>query len=116
MLSEDGDDVLREYFAWAEVNNPADVYYPHCDPVRRLRGSSVRSLMISDDEAAHVDRALCRLKCRAPEVHEVVLRYYQERRTLRWMEARGLGDRKALARQLAEGREYIVGFLTAATA
>lgn len=116
MLSEDGDDVLREYFAWSEVNNPADVYYPHCDPVRRLRGSSVRSLMISDEEAAHVDRALCRLKGHAPEVHKIIMLYYQQHRSVRWMESRGMGDRRSLSRRLAEGRQFITGFVSCAVA
>lgn len=116
MLTEDMDDLLRQYFAWAATQDPADLTYPHIDPVRRLLGSSVRSLSISDDEAQYIDRALCRLKEDNAEAHRLIVKVYRDHRTLRWLEARGEGERKTLARRVGEGREYLRGFLSGAAA
>lgn len=111
MLTQDTDELLRQYYAWSETNNPADIYYPHIDPVRRLRGGSVSALSISDEEAQYIDRALCVLKTDNPDTHWVIEQVYRYRKTLRWLERRGRGDRRALARQAADGREFVRGFL-----
>jgi hypothetical protein len=114
MLTEDIDQLLHDYFAWAASQNPADLTFPHINPVRRLLGSSVRSLSISDDEAMWIDRALCRLKVDNAEAHRLIAKVYEDRRSLRWLEDRGEGDRKMLARRVAEGREYVRGYLSGA--
>jgi hypothetical protein len=116
MLTEDMDELLRQYFAWAAMQDPADLTYPHIDPVRRLLGSSLPSLHISDDEAQHIDRALCRLKADNADAHQLIIKVYRQHRTLRWLEARGEGERKTLARRIAEGREYVRGYLSGAMA
>lgn len=111
MLTDDMDELLRQYYAWSNINNPADIYYPHRDPVRRLRGSSIPSLSISDDEARHIDRALCCLKAEIPAAHVIIVSMYRDRRTLRWLETQGFGDRKTLARIASDGRQFVMGFL-----
>ena len=116
MLTEDMDELLRQYFAWAATQDPSDLTYPHVEPVRRLLGSSVRSLSISDDEARYIDRALCRLKQDNADAHRLIVKVYRDHRTIRWLEARGEGERKTLARRVAEGREYVRGFLSGVAA
>ena len=116
MLTDDTDELIRQYYAWSSTQDPADIGYPHSDAVRRLRGGSVRSLLISDEEAEHVNRALCRLQEDAPDVYLIVRKHYRDRRTILWMEKRGMGGRKRLAKMLAEGRQFVRGYMCAAVA
>lgn len=111
MLTDDVDQVLHEYFRWARANCPSDVTFPHSDPMARLRGSSVPSVQMSDDEAAHVDKLICHLRDCEPELHKVLMWVYADRKTLRWLAARGRGSRVTLARQLGEARQFIRGGL-----
>jgi hypothetical protein len=66
---------------------------------------------LSDDEALQIDRALNYLKQENPDAHRLIRRVYGEHKTVRWMEARGEGDRRAMARLLGEGREFVKGVL-----
>jgi hypothetical protein len=111
MLIEDMDEVMHEYFRWAATNSPDRIGYPSVEIVARLRGSVVSSVALSDDEALHIDRALNYLKQENPGAHRLIRRVYGEHKTIRWMEARGEGDRRAMARLLAEGREFVKGVL-----
>lgn len=111
MLSEDMDDVLREYYRWAQSGAPDDIGYPHVEPVRRLLGGSVRSLGLSDEEAGWVDAALGFLKKEAPDEHAVIEQIYKNHRSLRWLESRGHGDRRALALLASRGRQFVYGAL-----
>lgn len=103
---------LQEYFRWSRSGDPSAVGYPHQDAVRRLLGSTVPSVGISDDEALWIDAALGALKGDNPDAHHVILRYYRDRKSLRWMTSNGMGCRKTLARRLSEGREFIRGYLS----
>lgn len=115
MLSEDMDDVLRDYYRWSQINSPDDIGYPHIDPVRRLLGGSVSSVGLSDEEAGFVDKALGYLKQSQPEQHAVIEHVYKKRHSLRWMEKNGMGDRKALARMASDGRQFLRGALMGAS-
>lgn len=111
MLIEDMDSLMREYFRWAATNSPEKIGYPSVEIVERLRGSVVPSVPLSDDDALMVDRALNYLKRENPDAHRLIVRVYGEGKTVRWMEARGEGDRKVMGRLLGEGREFVKGVL-----
>ena len=110
MLSDDMDEVLSEYYRWSNVNNPADIGYPHADTLSRLRGPS-RGASISDDEAMWIDYALTCLKKDDPEQYKVIKRVYRDRKSLRWLEKRGEGSRNTLGRNLANGLQFVSGVL-----
>ncbi len=114
MLSDDIDQVLRDYFAWAAAGDPSEIGYPHTDTVRRLLGSGVRALGMSDEEAIVVDFAMGQLKRHNEDAFNVLCRVYQDRKTLRWMARRGLGSRPTLQRLAGEGRQFIRGVVLGA--
>lgn len=91
MRLDDVDDLLREHF--------------ECAPVAASSREQIRQL----------ERALCLLKFDDPEAHQIVQCHYQNRRSLRWMEYRGMGCRRSLARKLAEGMQFLRGYLSATT-
>lgn len=110
MLSDDMDTVLREYFRWSKSGDPSRVGYPSTDPYAPLRGSSVRSLGMSDDEALWCDAVVCRLKVEAPDLHQAVVCYYRDNRSMRWMQRNGMGDRRAVSRRLSEARQLLAEY------
>lgn len=103
--------VFSDYFRWAMTDNPADVGYPHVDPVRKLLGSSVRSIGITDDEALWVDYAMAFLKTENKPAYDVIMAVYRDRRSIRWLESKGRGDRRTIARLASEGQEFVRGVL-----
>ena len=111
MYSDDIEDVIKGYYHWAEVNAPEDIGYPHIDTVRRLRGSGIGSEGLTDEEAMHVNAALCYLKQDRPDVFKVLERIYRDRKTLRWMQHNGEGRRDTLSRLASDGREFVKGAL-----
>lgn len=111
MLSDDIGDVLFAYFQWARIDAPEDIGYPHIESIRRLLGSTVGSIGITEDEALLVNWAMGNLKREKPDSYTALIRVYRDKKTTRWMEARGEGDRRVIARQIAEGREFIRGVL-----
>ena len=111
MLTEDMDEMMRQYFVWSQQQDPADLAFPHQTPERRLMGSSVRSISLSDDDALHINQALGMLKSDDEQNYRIIKLYYQDRRSFRWMESRRMGDRKALARRMADGLHFIRGVL-----
>lgn len=114
MLAYDIDQAIREYYVWAAQQDPADIGFPHQTPFRRLLGGSVGSLSLSDDDAMEINRSLCMLWRDDPDCYEVIRLYYQDRRSFRWMEKRGIGERRALARRMADGIQFVRGVLYAA--
>lgn len=114
MLYDDMDAILREYFIWSRDGDPSDIGYPHRTPTETIRGSTVRSAQLSPDEAMAVDSAICALSRERPEIHSVVIRFYRDGKSVRWMHLRGEGDRRTLGRRLTEGHEFIHGFLLGA--
>ena len=111
MISDDIDQILRDYYQWARTQSPDDIGYPHIDPVRRLRGSGIGAEGLSDDEARYIDAALCLLKGDMPTAHRVIERVYGEGKSLRWMEMNGEGYRRTLAELAAQGRQFVKGVL-----
>jgi len=110
MLSDDMDTVLREYFRWSKSGDPSQVGYPSTDPCSPLRGSSVRSLGMSDEEALWCDSVLSRLKAEAPALHRAVVLYYRDNRSMRWMQRHGMGDRRVVSRNLSEARQLLAEY------
>lgn len=111
MISDDIHQVLQDYYAWARINSPDDVGYPHIDPVRRLLGSSVRSVTITDDEADYINRALCFLKKDNDKAYKIIRKVYKEGKTLRQLEKSGYGDRRVNGNLVSEGRQFVRGVL-----
>jgi len=107
MLSDDMAENLSRYYAWASVQDPSDITYPHETPYRRLLGAGISAAGLSDDEAMQIDRALCSLKDDDPEGMAIVRLVHRDRRSFRWLQARGYGDRKRLAQILAECHVFI---------
>jgi len=102
---------------WDAVANPLrKLWYPSQDTLSRLRGSSVKSLGLSDDEAEWINRALCHLKKDRPEQFRLMLKHYYEGHTIRQMEQNGYGDRRYISSELRAGREFIQGALFTLTA
>lgn len=116
MIGESMDENLRDYFIWASQQDPADLGFPHQTPFRRLLGTSVRSIGLSDEDAMEINRALCMLWHDDPECFDIIRLYYQDRRSFRWMERHGRGERKALARRLADGLQFLRGVMCASVA
>lgn len=110
MLSDDIDQVLRDYYDWDRIENPAAIGYPPKTLTARLvgRGASQR---ISDDEALHIDRALCSLREDHPDAFNVVRDVYQRRKSIRWLAQRGRGSRTRISELANHGRQYVGGFL-----
>jgi hypothetical protein len=113
MLSEDMAANLSAYFAWSRSGDPSDVGYPHQDAVRALRGGGVGCAGLSDDEALWLDEALCLLKIDAPHTFSVLEKVHGQGRSYRWLEKRGYGNRKVIAVQVAEGHQFVNGYLVA---
>jgi len=115
MLLEDIDRVLVEYYRWQSAGCPSDIYFPHSDPMQRLRGSTVGSLMISDDEAKWIDDALCDLKRElGPDCLKIVEAYYGKSgksKTLEQMTRAGHGSKNTIIRELSNARSFIKGRL-----
>lgn len=111
MLSENIDQVLRDYFQWAEIQSPDNIGYPHCIPTERLRRSVLSSEKLSDDEALWINGALSYLALDNPEAYAVVLNLYRDNKSIRWLADRGAGDRRTLMRLASEGREFVRGVL-----
>lgn len=114
MLSDNVAVVLGEFYRWSRVGDPADVGYPHVVPTERLRGGSVSSVGLSDEEALWVDRALALLASEAPEQYRVVCRVYRDRKTVRALAKAGEGSRDTLGRDLAAGMQFVRGVLVGA--
>nr|WP_256446248.1 antiterminator Q family protein [Hahella sp. HN01] len=66
--------LLEQWARWSKMD--AGVGYPTSTPFSRLGGSSVRSPVITDQEAAAVDMAVSKLRARDEEMGEVVRLYY----------------------------------------
>lgn len=112
MLSDDMDQVLRDYFRWASQNAPEDIGYPNREPTMRiLFGGGVNCAGLSDDEAMWIDRILCHMKKDEPESYRVLRLIYRDGRSLRWMETKGMGSRKVLANMAWSAREFLRGAL-----
>jgi hypothetical protein len=105
---------LDRFFAWSRVEDPSDLDYPHCTPVRRLLGSGIGAEPLSDEEAGQVDRALCLLKAEDPEGYRLILRVHRDCRTLRQLEAKGEGERKRNARVLSSAHAFLRGVMRGA--
>lgn len=113
MISEDIDQVLRDFYDWDRIDNPAQIGYPTKALAAALtaRGATQR---ISDDEALHIDRALCSLQKDQPETFEVIRSVYQHRKSIRWLARRGRGSRARLNYLADQGRHYVGGFMRGA--
>lgn len=114
MLSDDMHENLRMYYAWARINCPSDLYYPHEIPTRRLQGRQIGPAGLTDDEAMHINRALCALREANPEALKVVEDHIADDKSLRWLEERRGHDRKRLGRLLSEACSFVSGYLVAA--
>lgn len=114
MLGENMDLTLTRYFAWARADDPSNIGYPHCTPVRRLLGSGISAEPLSDEEAGQVDRALCLLRAGDPEGYRLILRVHRDFRTLRQLEAKGEGERKRNARILSSAHAFLRGVMCGA--
>ncbi|WLQ15400.1 antiterminator Q family protein [Hahella aquimaris] len=67
--------LLEQWARWSKINTD-NVGYPSSTPFARMAGSSVRSPVITDQEAAKVDLAVSKLRARDEEMGEVVRLYY----------------------------------------
>ncbi|MFT5766758.1 MAG: hypothetical protein ACI9DH_000577 [Halioglobus sp.] len=63
--------LLTEWARWRQVNNGADVGYPHQTTFARFMkptgGANVKPAIIDDEQAERVDRAVSRLKRRCDD-------------------------------------------------
>lgn len=116
MLSGDITENLRRFFAWVLTDNPANLGYPHITPERRLLGSMVSVAPLSDEEGEQMDRALCALREADGEGYALIVEVYANHRTLRWLEAKGKGERKRNGRVLSAAHNFLQGFLTGVAA
>jgi hypothetical protein len=113
MLSDDIAENLRRFFQWARAADPSDIGYPHSTPERKLLGGGLGVEGLSDDEGLLIDSALAALKAEDAEAHRVIVKVHAENRSFRWMESRGQGNRKQLARSLSDGHSFVAGFIRA---
>lgn len=112
MISDDIDQVLRDFYDWERIDNPANINYPSKTLGASLVGRGA-SQNISDDEALQIDRALCSLKTDYPESYDLVRSMYQHRKSIRWLARRGRGSRSKLSNLADHARHYVGGFLRA---
>ncbi|WP_431688941.1 antiterminator Q family protein [Hahella sp. NBU794] len=104
--------LLEQWARWSKFNTD-NVGYPSSTPFARMAGSSVRSPVITDQEAARVDLAVSKLRARDEEMGEVVLLYYMAGENLSHVVRKmpALGRRKA-GMLLNAGIAWIDGMLT----
>lgn len=114
MLVSDIGDVLKEYYRWSKVKNPANIGYPPTDTVRKLLGSSVPSLGITDVEAETVDRALCVLKSFSPLQHWILEMHYEKRHSISWIAGRERMDRRTVSSLASAAEHFVHGVLVGA--
>lgn len=68
--------MLEEWARWARAGNGLSLYYPSTEPYERLRGSSLPSASLTDDEGAIVDAVVTELvKAHKAEGDAVALFY-----------------------------------------
>jgi len=107
MIFDDIDLMLKEYFRWAKASDPSDIGFPHAEPTQRLRGSTVKSVCLSDDEALWIDRALSSLNVEYPSSHHIILRIYRDGYSPRKLETMGEGGRETIKFHANFGKDYI---------
>lgn len=88
-------DRLAEWARWQ--SDDAGVGYPTRVGFDRLRGSTVPSARITDEEAAAVDAAVGRLRLRCPDQAQVLVEFYLHRRSLSAIARRTRCDRRAVS-------------------
>lgn len=93
--------LLVEWARWHRTNSGEVVGYPSRTAFDRLRGSSLPSAMITDDDASAVDAAVARLGARCPDQAQVLREYYLHRRSLAAVARAHATDRRNVARTLA---------------
>lgn len=76
------DSYLSEWARWRLIQSGEVRGYPPETPFNRLRGSSVRSVLITDSTAEDVDAAVSKLIKRCPQQGKILALYYLERMTL----------------------------------
>lgn len=114
MLNEtDMSENYRRFFIWAAQQDPSDLTYPHQTPERKLLGGGIGCEGLSDDDAGHIDRVLCRLKRENPDAYSVCLKVYRDGRSFRQLSKQGHGSRNTLGQLLAEADEFLRGYVFA---
>lgn len=73
---QDTQELLTEWARWVLSYGYGFLGYPSVQSFRRLAGSSVRSALITDEEASKVDSLVAKLKQRDPEMGKAVISYY----------------------------------------
>jgi len=112
MISESVDQALKDFVAWDRVNNPADIGYPHSTATEKLRGGGIGCAGLSDDEAALIDYALCRLADVLPDHYRVLWKMYFRGQTARQLaNRRGWGNRDTINRMAGEARSFVRGII-----
>jgi len=103
---------MDRFFIWMVISGIPDLTYPHMDPVRALLGAGA-SDTLPDDEGEVIARAMRVLREEDAEAWELLNQVHGARKTLRWLESRGHGDRKRNGKVLAAAHSFIKGFMTA---
>jgi len=107
VLSDDMWDILAQFYAWARAQDPSDVGYPHVDPVRKLLGGAVGGVLLTDEEAVHIDNAISRLRLERPDEYAVLDLVHCKGLSLRKMERMGIGSRRQNAALLSNAHTYL---------
>lgn len=81
--------------------------YPHQTPFRALLGGSISSVMIDDEQAEKVDKAVCRVVERCHDMGEVLVLYYLEGKTVSWIARRVKKSSERTRRLLAQGETAV---------
>lgn len=97
------DDVMQGWGKWS-ASHGVNLDYPNITPFRRLLGSSLGAMPMSDEVAEEVDRALSALKNENPTARKVAVLYYVHGIALDKMKDYGIGrDRARIEKAFLEG-------------
>lgn len=102
--------LLVEWAHWRHTQSTDAKGYPHQTPFRALLGGSISGVTIDDESAERVDKAVCRVVERCPDMGEVLILYYLERKTVSRI-ARHVKKTSEHARRLLAQGETAVDYI-----
>jgi len=102
--------LLVSWAHWRRTQATDAKGYPHQTPFRALLGGSIGTPGIDDESAEKVDKAVCRVRERCPDMGEVLILYYLEGKTVSRI-ARHVSKSSEHARRLLAQGETAVDYI-----
>lgn len=106
--------VLSEYYRWVKDCREGRIGYPSQTTFDRLRGGSVASAMISDDEAALVSAAIAVLSRRHPRYHAILESHYLQGQSVSKIAWLRKESRDSVTKSLCRAESTVEGYMLGA--